>query len=318
MIVVVAVALGLAIRSSVHHWNDQSRKSSLTLADLDFRWLLLSAVLYGIGLLPASFVLSRALSALGFEVPISRVAAAQLIGHLGKYVPGKAMVVVLRASVLNRQRPSGNHPSVSLRAATIAITVETLTVIATGAMWALCVLVFLDTPIWMKQTSLFMAVAAAVGTWPPIIKRVLSRRIVGGTLSFQWKTSDMLAAWFWNTIAWLLIGGAMMATVLALPESMRTANDLSLGRIYAVSFASISLAFVAGFLSFLPGGAGVREVVLTTMLASIVGPSGSLIAAIIMRVVHLAVEAILAAAAWKCLPQTGTGATDMDDTPPVD
>ncbi len=85
-------------------------------------------------------VLSRALTAVGSPASLRSVAAAQLVGHLGKYVPGKAMVVVIRAAMLNR-----GGPAVSTRAATIAITIETLTVISTGAMIALLVLQTWDT-----------------------------------------------------------------------------------------------------------------------------------------------------------------------------
>lgn len=55
------------------------------------------------------------------------------------------------------------------------------------------------------------------------------------------------------------------------------------------------MAVVLGFVSFLPGGAGVREVVLSTMLAPIVGPVAALAAAVWLRIVWLVTELILAA-----------------------
>jgi len=308
----VVVALGLAIERSITHWKSQSRENQLQLSDLDYRWLLASAGMYAAGLLPATMVLARAVRSLGATTSLHHVMAAQLIGHLGKYVPGKAMVIVLRAAVLNR-----GGANVSIRAATIAITIETLTMIATGAMLALLVLVFLDssvwaTPLWMKQTSLLMAIAALVATWPPLLRLIVSRRIVGGSLPFNWGTGDMFAAWLWNGVGWLLLGGSMTAVVLAMPESIRHGSVSSLAEIYPLCLASIAFAFVAGFLSLLPGGAGVRELVLTTLLTPVTGVSGALVAAITLRMIHLAVEVTLAGLSWATLPQAGALSTDMD------
>ncbi len=308
LVLIVFAALGIAIERSVEHWNSQPPESRLRLADLNYRWLLLAAGLYAIGLLPAIMVLSRALRAVGSPASLRSVAAAQLVGHLGKYVPGKAMVVVIRAAMLNR-----GGTAVSIRAATIAITIETLTVISTGAMIALLVLQSWETALWMKQASALMAVAAGVATTPPILRFVMARRVVGGSLPFVWTARDMVAAGVWNCLGWLFMGGSMMAVILAMPEQVRKFADPSSLDVYLICLASISLAFAVGFLSLLPGGAGVRELVLSLLLASLVGTSGALIAAILMRMTHLSVELLLATAAWLFSPKVGVQSTDLDE-----
>ena len=100
IVIVVVAALGVSAQRSLEHWNQQPPEARLRLKDVDFRWLLLSAGLYAFALLPATMVLSRALNALGSQLPLRKVAAAQLIGHLGKYVPGKAMVIIIRTALL--------------------------------------------------------------------------------------------------------------------------------------------------------------------------------------------------------------------------
>jgi glycosyltransferase 2 family protein len=304
---VVIGALVLAVKQSVDHWQSQTESSRLRLSDLHLRWLFVSACLYALGLFPAAFVLSRALRSLGVDLPLRAVAAAQIIGHLGKYVPGKAMVVVLRAAVLNR-----GGLAVSIRAATIAITIETLTLIATGASLSLLLVMFLDVPPWIRSAGGIVALCAVIATWPPLLRLAISRRVVGGMLTFQWTTRDMLATWFWNSLSWILLGGSLMAVVLALPETIRTDTFSGAFDLYLVCFASLALAFVAGFLSFLPGGAIAREVVLTTMLTPVTGPSGALITAILLRMIHLSVEILLAGCAWKTLPRQDHPPTDMD------
>lgn len=312
VVLVVAVALGLAIERAVAHWKLQSRENQLQLTDLDYRWLLASAGFYAVGLLPATMVLSRAVRSLGANPSLRSVMAAQLIGHLGKYVPGKAMVIVLRAAILNR-----SGAKVSIRAATIAITIETLTVIATGAMLALMVLVFVDSPVWktpswMKEMSLLMAIGSVVATWPSLLRLVVSRRIVGGALSFNWSWQDMIAAWLWNGLGWLLLGASMTAVVFAMPENIRSQHVFSVIDMYPLCLASIAFAFVAGFLSLLPGGAGVRELVITTLLSPVAGISGAMVAAITLRGIHLAVEILMAGFAWLILIQVGDSSSDVD------
>ena len=54
--------------------------------------------------------------------------------------------------------------------------------------------------------------------------------------------------------------------------------------------AAVSLATVAGFLSFVPGGAVVREAVLTELMAPHVGDSVAVVAAILLRLAWLAAE----------------------------
>ena len=77
----------------------------------NLRWgrIGLAAVLYAVGIFVPGFVLHQALSSLGENPRRSTVVAAQLLGHAGKYVPGKAMVIVLRAGALAQESPS-SHP----------------------------------------------------------------------------------------------------------------------------------------------------------------------------------------------------------------
>jgi uncharacterized membrane protein YbhN (UPF0104 family) len=63
----------------------------------------------------------------------------------------------------------------------------------------------------------------------------------------------------------------------------------------AASVAAIALAMVAGFVSLLPGGAGVRELTLALILGPVVGQSQALLAAILARGVFLVVEVAAAA-----------------------
>lgn len=310
----VVVAVALAARESLSKWQQQSTATRITLADIRWDWLVLSAVTYAISLIPAGLVLRRALAALHQPIGLRLVMAAQLVGHLGKYVPGKAMVIILRASILSR-----GAIKVSIKLSAIAVIIETLNLIAVGAALAFLLVVVLDTPPWIKWGSALMAVVAAVGTMPPVLRFALSRRLrismrrTPGNesvppMQLDWTNHDLAAAWFWCTVSWIFTGISMTAVVLAL---VPLAAGQSIVSLTLICSAAVMLAFVAGFLSLLPGGVGVRETVLATLLGPIIGPGPALLSAVVARLVQLAVESILAACIWSMMNRRRIRPTDQ-------
>lgn len=311
---VVIVAVAFAARESVSKWQQQSSATRITLADVRWDWLFFSAATYAISLVPAGLVLRRALAALHQPIGLRLVMAAQLVGHLGKYVPGKAMVIVLRASILNR-----GATKVSIKLSAIAVIIETLNLIAVGSALALLLVMVLDTPPWIKWGSALMAIGAAVATLPPVLRFALSRRLRIRTrrtrsnqlpppMPLDWTGNDLVAAWFWCTISWVFTGISMTAVVLALVPLAADQSPLSLTLICS---AAAMLAFVAGFLSLLPGGVGVRETVLATLLGPIIGPGPALLSAVVARLVQLVVESILAASIWIMMNRRRIRPTDQ-------
>ena len=129
----------------------------------------------------------RTLRALGQPVSLAQALRAYYIGHLGKYVPGKAMVVILRAGLIRGQ-------GVDTSLAAVSVFFETLTMMSTGALMAAAIVA-----VWLHgQTLLFwaavaMMVAAGVPTLPPVFRRLV--RLVGvgkvesGRRPKNWPTS---------------------------------------------------------------------------------------------------------------------------------
>ncbi len=71
--------------------------------------------------------------------------------------------------------------------------------------------------------------------------------------------------------------------------------------LYLVCTAAISLAVVIGFASLLPGGAGIRELVVTTVLAVSIGTTHAILAAIAARLLFATVESLVASFCWLVL-----------------
>lgn len=315
---VVIGAVVFAARGTIRAWHETAGANRIGWQDVRWSWLGVSGLLYAISLIPSSLVLGRALAALNQPISLPLVMAAQLVGHVGKYVPGKAMVIILRASVLNR-----GAAQVSLKLSAIAVIIETLNLIAVGAALSMILVIALDAPDWLQWVSGLMAVGAAVGTLPPVLRFALSLKFrlrnraaswrgrqpsemastgpPADTLS--WNTKDLLVSWWWCALSWAFTGLSMAAVVAALIPYQQIPSVIGL---ILICSAAMMLAFVAGFLSLLPGGAGVREVVLTTLLEPTLGAGPALVAAVLARLIQLAVESLLAVSVWGLfLPRYG-------------
>jgi uncharacterized membrane protein YbhN (UPF0104 family) len=242
------------------------------------------------------------------------------------------MVVVLRAAVLNR-----GPFRVSARVATAAVVIETASLVAVGSVLSLALVLVLDTPSWLRWGTALLAAGGLVGTLPPVLRMVFSRRwgvvpaagpetlsgdspateVVhrlpsvqnrsGGKglaarlvqpIPLDWTAKEMAESWLWCTISWVFTGLSMTAIVLALIPRPLPTDPWSLT---LISSAAAMLAFVAGFLSLLPGGALVRELVLATLLQPVIGQGPALLAAVAARLVQLAVECVLCAGIWLWL-----------------
>lgn len=287
-----------AKRLELERTRKELKDSAPRLSNLGWNRIGLACLLYALGMLPPAMLLRSALHSLGQNPSIKTAVAAQLIGHAGKYVPGKAMVIILRAGALAQD-------GVRAIPATVSIFLETFLMMAVGASLGAIVVIWLPVPRWIAFLSAAVGIAACLPTTPPVLRQVAKRITHSGDLTspstIDWRL--FASGWGWSLLSWLLVGAsfAMLITAIPGPNQLPPAPQL-----FAIATAAISLAVVAGFASLIPGGAGVRELVLTTILGVSIGPAHGIMAAILARVVYIAVEAVLAAASWFWLRRRGT------------
>jgi hypothetical protein len=273
-------------------------------------WLVASGLLYLVGLSACGVFYELILRASATPVRLLPALRAYLVSHLGKYVPGKAMVVVMRAGMVV---PFG------ARAATAAIATfyETLMMMAAGGLVAASGFaaagdsgrVSLALPGWgptelplyrlAALSSLGLGLAFLVVVAPPVFGRLaglISVPIPGVGPEAQPRLSGglLLQGLAWSSIGWVLLGLSQLAVVRSMggpaPETTPTFE------LVAVVIAGVALATVAGFVvAVLPGGLGVREGVLMSALAPALGRDRAVVAALVLRLVWVAAE--LAAAA---------------------
>jgi len=270
---------------------------------LQVRWLVVSGLLYLLGLLPMGVFWFYVLRALGQHPQPAETLRAFYIGHLGKYVPGKALVVILRTGLIRSER-------VSAGVAAASIFLETLTMMAVGAFLAAGILALkphadlTNKHPYLVPLAVGLMLLAGLPTLPPVFRRLALRMRVGRNdpdierklRGVTWPL--MGAGWLAVSAGWLLIGLSLWAT-------LRSMGIPDLHPLLHLHFyvSAAALAVVAGFLSLLPGGAVVREVILTAILGIYFSQvihadpqqANPLVTAVVLRLVWLAAELILAA-----------------------
>lgn len=266
-------------------------------------WLVVSGVLYLVGMLPAALFWHRVLRQTGQQVRLGESIRAYYISQLGKYVPGKWMVILLRREFLR----SGKVETTVVAA---SVFFETFSMLAVGAVMATLTLAVFHSD---KPVLIALAAGAALllglPTLPALFEflmRVLGVGRLNPTAGARFRRIDrrMLAiGWMSMGAGWLLQGMSLWATLRAMGAAIDgPLVDLSLHT------AAVALSVVAGFLSQIPGGLAVREWVSAELIEPTYGASVAIVSAIFYRLVlvvsELLVSIILYVAGWRRAPRT--------------
>ena len=168
--IVVAILLGVG-------WTLTGNLKQLDTRDLswDPAWLVLAGFLYLTGSLFCTWFWWWSLRSLGQRPGFFAILRAYYVGHLGKYVPGKALVPIIRTALIR-------GPQVHTGLAVVTVFYETLTVMAAGALLAV-----LLAGSWMgtEAQGLWILVVLAVAgllasPWAvnPLMKWLVARALV--------------------------------------------------------------------------------------------------------------------------------------------
>jgi uncharacterized membrane protein YbhN (UPF0104 family) len=280
---------------------------------VDYGWLAAAGGFYLLGSLFCGVFWHSILRAMGQEIGLWKTLRAFYLGHLGKYVPGKAMVVILRAGMIR-------GPGVDAPLAVVSVFLETLTMMAVGALMAAGIVAvwFRGQPL-LFWASLGMMAVAGLPTLPPVF-RVLVRIVNLGKLSpAQLEKLDSLGygtvilGWVLNAIGWAILGLSYWAVLRALGAGSESPWDQ-----LHVTTAAVALATVVGFISMVPSGAVVREAALTQVAKLMIpgiGDAIALVAAVLLRLVWLAAElAVLGVLSLRRLKGRGTRGEGLGQT----
>ena len=282
---------------------------------LDLSWLMASVILYIAGLACFGLYFWRIMAASPTPAAWYPAIRAYLISHLGKYVPGKAMVVVLRAALV---APFGARPAT----AAFATLYETLVMMAAGGLVAGLGFAFgpgsaatipLGSPggrpieVPLAALGLASGLAFLAVTWPTVFPRLAGlARVplpgVGPDALPRFSARLWAEGLAWSTAGWVCLGLSQVAVIRGiLPAGLP-------GTAWPLAVASVALATVAGFVvPIAPGGLGVREWVLWTALASAIDRDLAVVAALVLRLAWVAGEVVASAVLFAVRPRTGGG-----------
>ena len=151
---------------------------------------------------------------------------------------------------------------------------------------------------------------------PPIFRRLV-RMLRVEKLNPQIETAIrgvdyrlMLSGWLWVSAGWFLLGLSLWATLCSLPGVDAALTDTPL------LTATVGLAVVAGFLSLIPGGLGVRDWILVELLEPQYGIVAALVSAILLRLAWLLSELLVSAILYVGVRRARKTAPAADSRPP--
>lgn len=236
-------------------------------------WLFYSAALYLVGMGFSALYWGRLMGHLGAAPGAVASARAYYISQLGKYVPGKALALIMRVGLIA-------GPAVPASTAALAAFHEVLATMASGALVACLCSAALPVGAGMNWSALLqvdaghdvgrwemlaLGAALAVVTTGPILPPVFNRLAAAVTAPFR--TEEL------PRVGWAPLGEGLVVTApcwvffgLALGCGLVAVDAEVPGP--AVLVSSMAVAYVAGFvIPISPGGLGVREFLLALLLA---------------------------------------------------
>lgn len=262
------------------------------------QWLVVSGLLYLLGLLPAAIFWQRVLVATGQDVHVGESLRAYYISQLGKYVPGKWMVILLRRVMLH---------TTGLEDTVVAASVffETFSMLAVGsALSAVLLAIWQPDKPWLVGAAAASVVLMGLPTVPVVFQWLIRTLGIGklnpkaGARFSRISFRTIAFGWAIMSVGWLLQGMSLWAT-------LRSLGAVTSGPLVDLWLhtATVALSIVAGFISQIPGGLGMREGVSAELIEPQYGPTFAIVSAIVFRLVllvsELVISIILYAAGWR-------------------
>lgn len=217
----------------------------------------------------------------GAAVPLPELQRVWFLSNLARYIPGKIFQFV---AVAQLGRAGGMPVGVLLTSVVVHAGFSLLSA-AVLAAWTLGPLFLPPAAAWWLAGG---ATIVALGAVHPallnaalgLVPRVLRRPVIPWQAS--WKASSLLLAL--SVTSWLAYGVAYHLLVSAVTD---------LPWRYLPQMAGVNaLSFVAGYLSLLPGGLGLREVAMAELLRSYLPGGVSAVLALAARLWTIAAEVL--------------------------
>ncbi|NLN76091.1 MAG: hypothetical protein GX139_07245 [Armatimonadetes bacterium] len=252
-------------------------------------YLVISGILYLVGMAFFGSFWRIVVADMGGKMDRAEALRAYLISQLGKYVPGKALVPMMRCALVDRSRSS-----VSITA--LSSVYETLAMMAVGGLIAVLTLFAAG----IHRASILVPAAAIAVVFGIVVQPFVFQslvKLIGIPLR---KTSDELVSpvrsrtlirgIYIESAGWLFLGISLAAAAAAVGSPMWDLKGLML------MTGNSALAITGGFVAVVvPAGLGVRTSIIIFTLSPIIGPSQAAIIGLVMRAVQIVSELFISA-----------------------
>lgn len=278
-VLVVLAVIAAVVYAMVSQWDEIVGTFSI----LSWKSLVATIASIALAMLSGVKVWQHLLAAMGTEISYGHAAQVNLVGQLGKYLPGSVWAFVLQAQLGKRFKLPRARSLVSLL---LAAGMTVVTALTLGA--------FLAGPLserWGSWAWLFAAgPLTLIALAPPVLTRIanivlrLMRRL---QLDANLRGTEILKALAWSFSTALLYGLHLWLLTGSLAKQTVSGYFLATG--------AIAIAMAAGFIAFiLPSGIGVREAILVTALAPIATIGQALAIALASRILFTIADLVSA------------------------
>jgi glycosyltransferase 2 family protein len=256
-IVFMAVVLGWIGRAFFKAWQQVQAEHIA----IDWRWAPVTIICFCGSILMAALVWLRLGRRMGDRSPTLPLLGAYAFSQMGKYVPGKVFLLLMR---IQRSTRVGMRP----QTCTLSTIVENALYMVSGGLVGMTAIVHIVAGlegdaaafrpmIWPATIALVLALLAAC--YPPVFYTLVNRILRGMKKPEVPKAEQMGLGTFSLAIigflpCWLLGGLALWATT-------QCVHAVPIADAWWFSGA-FALSVIIGMASFLPGGAGIREAVI--------------------------------------------------------
>lgn len=251
--------------------------------------LLLSVVLHLLTLVLLSYIWCFLIQAFGFRVRLIHAFKIAYITNLGRYVPGKILPVLGMSYYAKKLGISEENSVTSWIIAMIfnlpsAFMASFVCILIAPDSFIGSLNKYLDWTVYLVMVIVFVASLALIIIPNKIflIVNILLKKFKRPTINLQINLKTALIVYLGYFICWLLFGFSFYVFLLAITGNF----DLSM----ITAIGTFIIAYQIGYLAFFaPGGIGVRELIITSILTASLGPIAAGVA-VAARVWNLIVE----------------------------
>lgn len=253
--------------------------------DFQFNWVLMFAALLsavsGLGLMFMAW--ERLSRCFGLTAPRTRAASAFYKSQLGKYIPGKVGLVLVRLDA---------YRGYSRKTVALATGVEYLLSFISACILVLVSTLFIDAglPYMARWLAVVLLAVMLILLWPPFLKALANR------VFKLFKKQPIDAVPTYGNVLFLVLMYTVVGLLfgLSLFLVLNSLSRLSMQYYLAVTGTFWAAALIGIAAVFAPSGIGVREGVMMLVLPSFVPEPTVIVGAILIRLVLIAAELTMA------------------------